>query len=383
MITQTALNRLHDETDHLLSYLDLSYDNQKTFIKELLPFSFFCSYWPEEISLAAGAHPFRVFSRGNTYSPSSLPAYCCTVAKGCLELGEKLSAAKGEQGFGLSGFAHSCDTMQCLSQIWLNTINKNTVTFVPPINLAASGAADYTVAELKKVVNKVSELRGKEITEEDLRKAILTSNKVRRLVSRLEKLRPYYPSGFIASLVRVAQLAPRPEYIKTMDKILPRLEDIQNIARENKIRVLISGAVFENEDLHNQLEELGARVVADDSCSGYRYFAELTEEDLNPFEAIANRLIKRPNCPCRHKGVAERANYLSQLVEERKAQGVIIALRKFCEPHAWDSVSLAEKFKEMGLPVLVLEMEGATPGGQERTRLQAFLESIEGRPDNE
>lgn len=332
--------------------------------------------------MAADMHPFRVFPRGRTFSPAHLPTYCCTVARGCLELGEDLSPGKSKEDIGFNGFAHSCDTMQCLNQIWLNTVNEKTVTFVPPVYLTAAGAKAYTAADLKRTAAELGKLRDREIGEDDLRKAIILNNRVRRVVERLEKLRPYYHSGFISSLVRVAQLAPRGQYVEVMEKNLPDLEEAKDtgsdIQSEKRTNLLISGAMFENEDIHNLLEELGARVVADDSCTGYRHFAGLVDEKANPYEAMASRYAARPNCPCRHKNLNERADYLLGQARERKAEAVLIILRKFCEPHAWDSVSLAETFKKEGIPTLVLEMEAATPGGQERTRLQAFLESLEG-----
>ncbi|MEW5899025.1 MAG: 2-hydroxyacyl-CoA dehydratase family protein, partial [Bacillota bacterium] len=201
---------------------------------------------------------------------------------------------------------------------------------------------------------------------------------------RLEELRPHLPAALVARLERTAQVVPRSLYAKALEEILPVLHKWAGEQAENRRgrgkdrlrRVLISGAVLENEEIPGLLEELGVRVAADDICTGYRHFTGLVEETGDPFEALAARILQRPPCPCRHQGLDARRDYLLELARSRGAEAVILILRKYCDPHAWDAVSLAQGLRATGLPVYVLELEGASPGGQEKTRLQAFLECL-------
>ena len=49
-------------------------------------------------------------------------------------------------------------------------------------------------------------------------------------------------------------------------------------------------------------------------------------------------------------------------------------------PHAWDLPFLREKLEQIDIPVLELDKEyGVGRTGQVRTRVQAFLEMLEGR----
>ena len=59
-----------------------------------------------------------------------------------------------------------------------------------------------------------------------------------------------------------------------------------------------------------------------------------------------------------------------------EASGVIFALQKFCEPHAFDYPYLAHAPEEEGIFSLLLEVEGTSSRRQLRTRLQAFLEIL-------
>ncbi|MEW6274034.1 MAG: 2-hydroxyacyl-CoA dehydratase family protein [Bacillota bacterium] len=341
------------------------------------PFAYFCSYWPEELTMAFGWEPVRIFPPAKAGTPARLPTYCCSVARGCLEQGER-----GDLPFRETGFVHTCDTMQCLSQIWRYAVTDVTVSFVPPVTLNAPGALRYCAAELERIGRQLERLSGRAFHPDDLRRAIALNNRVRGLVQRLEELRPHLPAALVARLERTAQVVPRSLYAKALEEILPVLpkragEEAENRRGKNRLRrVLISGAVLENEEIPGLLAELGVGVAADDTCTGYRHFAGLVEETGDLFEALAARILQRPPCPCRHQGLAARRDYLLELARSRGAEAVILILRKYCDPHAWDAVSLAQGLRAAGLPVYVLELEGASPGGQEKTRLQAFLECL-------
>jgi len=358
----------HPAIDFLLENLELTPRDWGQRFPKHRPFAFFCSYWPEEITMALGWEAFRVLPRGAGV-PTRLPTYCCSVARGCLEMGE---AGAVEMP---AGFAHSCDTIQCLGQIWSSAVNKNTVMFVPPVALGSPKALNYLVAEMENVARRLEKISGRVLNEQSLRSAIVLNNRVRRLVAKLDELRPRLPSPLVAALVRAGQVTPRAAYAHALEELLPILEGWAVDEPERK-RVLISGAVLESEKLYELIEDLGGRVVADDSCTGFRHFDRLASEDDDPMRSLAERLILRAPCPCRHRSLEARATYLTELARSRRADAVILVLRKYCDPHAWDAVSVSETLRQANIPVLILELEGASPGERERTRLQAFMESL-------
>src|SRR5665648_1164675 len=49
-------------------------------------FGYFCSYFPEELILAAGLEPLRLLPDTGNSTPAELPAYCCSLAKGTLDM---------------------------------------------------------------------------------------------------------------------------------------------------------------------------------------------------------------------------------------------------------------------------------------------------------
>ncbi len=343
-------------------------------------FGYLCSYWPEELTLSLGWEPLRLLPPGSPRTSSRLPSYTCAVGRGCLALGE---AGEFSDLAGV-GFAHTCDTMRCLAGIWRSGLDREkTFVVVPPANLLDPGAQAYFAAELASLWRNLARLADREPDPEALRRAIGLMNRIRSLAGKLDAQRARLPSDLAAAVLRAGQLMPRAAYAEALEQVIAKLDDAapedapEQPGRAGKLRVLLSGAVLETEALHATLEELGARVVADDTCTGFRHYAGLVDEDGEPLAALARRYLSRPPCPCRHQGLQARLAHLLGLAGSRGARGAVLAVRKYCEPHAWDAVALRESLRAEGIPTLVLELDSVVPGEQERTRLQAFLESLD------
>ncbi|MFZ5596422.1 MAG: 2-hydroxyacyl-CoA dehydratase subunit D [Bacillota bacterium] len=336
-------------------------------------FGYFCSYWPEELVLAAGMEPLRILPPPGNATPAELPAFSCSLVRGCLAMALQ-GSLKGLAGV---GFAHTCDAMQCLGGIWEEIMGSDrTVTVVPPVMLNASGSHKYFRAEFEKLLAKLGRISGSNPGPEEINRAISLCDRIRELVTRLDELRPGLPSGLVSAVMRAGQLMPRDEYATALESALGVLGKMAG-EPAGRQRILVTGAIMENDSLFNMIEDLGGRVVADDTCTGYRHYTGQSGRDGgDPVDALVRRYTGIAPCPCRNRGLEERTDYLESLAGKRKARGAVLVIRKYCDPHAWDAVALAERLRSSGLKVLVLELEGAEVSGQERTRLQAFLESI-------
>ena len=109
---------------------------------------YFCSYAPEEIILAAGVHPYRLFGSGEKIrlAEAHLQSYCCSLVRGALE-----DALSGRLAF-LDGvvFPHTCDSIQRLSDIWrLNIPYGFHTDVVLPVKLNTDSAREYMINVLK------------------------------------------------------------------------------------------------------------------------------------------------------------------------------------------------------------------------------------------
>lgn len=342
-------------------------------------FGFTCSYWPEELVLAAGMEPLRLFPTNTRAMPPELPSFSCSLARGILA---DLKGTTLKQLAGL-GLAQTCDTMQCLGSISQEVLPGKVMELVPPVLLDAPGAREYYHEELKVLWQKLLELSGESPKAEKIAAVSDIFKRMRQLALKLDEMRPSLPSQLVASILRAGQLMPREEYVSLLEEALNFLSEYED-KEVNKTGILLSGPVLEKDSLYLMIEELGGRVLVDDTCTGTRHFAQplsVGVETGGPasieglLEQVAHRHLTMPLCPCRHRQVEERPDYLREAAQAG-VTGAILVVRKYCEPHAFDAVPVAKALNEQGIKTLVLELEGAEVGGQERTRLQAFLESL-------
>ena len=77
--------------------------------------------------------------------------------------------------------------------------------------------------------------------------------------------------------------------------------------------------------------------------------------------------------------VAERQDYVHQLVQEYHADGVIYQQMKFCDYWGYERAYASKNMREsFGVPTLSIDRPYVTGNsGQLRTRFQAFVESLE------
>lgn len=346
-------------------------------------FGTLCTYAPEEILHAAGFVPVRLLSlplplpyqgRGDT-SEAHLQSYTCSLARRILE-----QALQGRFDF-LDGvlFSHTCDTMQGLADIWrLNFPSQFVATVVQPVALASPHAQAYLVAELRQLIARLEAQFDITITDDALRASIRLYNQNRELLSQLYAVRERLSSVAVWQAVTAAMLMPKEEHNALLSQVVGTMAgDAAMPAWPAQTRLLLTGATLDDATLLEIIEAAGARVVADDLCTGARYF-DTPVAGGDPIEALAQRQLQRLPCPCKHCSLEARARHLLNLATQHHADGVIFVLKKFCEPHAWDYPYLAAALTKASLPHLLLETEQTTPVEQVRTRVEAFLEMLHG-----
>ncbi|PWH20791.1 MAG: hypothetical protein DDG58_01000 [Ardenticatenia bacterium] len=91
--------------------------------------------------------------------------------------------------------------------------------------------------------------------------------------------------------------------------------------------------------------------------------------------ALAAAYLTKAPAP-RMRAPARRLEYLIRLARERAADAVICAYSKFCDLPLAEYPLLKADMERIGIPVLLLELEDEALSGQQRTRVEAFLETV-------
>ncbi|HQM45583.1 MAG TPA: 2-hydroxyacyl-CoA dehydratase family protein [Smithellaceae bacterium] len=341
-----------------------------------------CSYAPEEVIMAAGAHPLRLFGTKKQIhlSDSHLQSYCCSVVRGILEEGLSRRADV------LDGviFPHTCDSMQRLSDMWrMNIPFGFHLDVTLPVKLDTESAKEYMIDVLKKFRDDISRKLNVEISDDALQKAVSTTNAIRQSIRTIYDLRSQYPhllpGDDLYNIVRASMIMDRDQLAGMLAETVAELRELAiGAGPASEKRVLLAGGMCNQPDVYALIERAGGEIVWDDFCTGARYFDGQIDAGADPMTGIAERLLKRVVCPAKHIDLDGRARHILQLAKDKKAAGVIFLLLKFCDPHAFDYPYLKEYLDEAGIPLMLVEIDDTLPAsGQMQTRFEAFLEMLE------
>lgn len=340
-----------------------------------------CSYAPEEVVLAAGAHPMRLFGTKQHISlaDSHLQSYCCSVVRGILEegLSRRVDVLDGMV------FPHTCDSMQRLSDIWrMNIPFGFHLDAILPVKLDTESSRDYMINVLEKFRADLAHKLNVTISDEALQKAIATTNAIRRSIGEIYDVRNQHPELLpgddLYAIVRASMIMDRDRLAIILAETAAELKERAAQAPSTKVkRILLAGGMCNQPDIYGMIEEAGGGLVWDDFCTGARYFTGSVDAAADPLSAIGTRMMNRIICPAKHADLDSRGKHLVSLAKEKKAAGVIFLLFKFCDPHAFDYPYIKEHLDAAGIPLMVVEMDDSLPaGGQLKTRFEAFLEML-------
>ena len=338
----------------------------------------FCTYVPEEILYAADILPVRILGSHEPQDVSEphIFAMFCPFCRDCLAQG-----LKGRYDY-LDGItiAQSCLHIRQAFTSWDLHIPLDFKYYLPhPMHVQSPHAVPYLTEELILFKKAVEEWTGKQITEEDLKRGIEIMNVNRRLLQQVYELRkkPNPPlTGLEAMLMVVSsQMTDKREHNKALEELLKKLPS-RNLGEAGE-RLMIVGSEDDDTKFIAMVEDLGARIVIDEHCTGTRYFTEEVNTNGNPLASIAERYVKRVPCPSKDWPQRTRIDHIVKLAKEYDVQGAIVMQMKFCDPHELDTPAIKEALeKDVGIPIIFLEFDVTVPIGQFKTRVEAFLEII-------
>jgi benzoyl-CoA reductase/2-hydroxyglutaryl-CoA dehydratase subunit BcrC/BadD/HgdB len=350
---------------------------------------FLTAYVPEELFHAAGFNPVFIFPtpQDHGHARAHLPSFTCWIASSALDQG---LAGALDHLVGLV-IAKTCDATQGLVDLWQPRVPHIPLYhFGMPLRVHAPAAQSYLLAELRDLRARVQSRTGRAISDAAVQESIALYNQTRALVRRLYACAAFSSTALptekdtgkasaLYDLVRAAFQMPKDLYREKLTQLLeqptPAVDENETV-RGNHPRVLLSGPGLGTRILFEVLDKVGALVVGDLFDLGERYFAVDSAEDGDPIEALADRLMALVPTPTKYHSQHTRTDRLLSLLRERKADGVIFARQKFCDPHGFDYVQMAQALDQARVPHLLVELEQTSQAGQLRTRVEAFVEMI-------
>lgn len=239
-----------------------------------------------------------------------------------------------------------------------------------------------------KLLDKLHDVYGIDISEDAMRKAVEQHNEVCRLITEIGEYRKEDNPRITGYEFHVINLVSYvcPKYL-IIDKLRETAEELKTRKPDEKknyrARVVVVGSELDDPDFTKLFEESGALVVADRYCFGSlpgREEIKLTD-DGDVLEQIILHYMNTSQCPryMSHDKVAGRKEYVKHLVEEYHAEGVVYEQLKFCEYWGYERALASHIItNDYGIPSVCVDRQyTANASGQLRTRIQAFVESLE------
>lgn len=351
-----------------------------------------CLHAPLEMITALRIVPFRML--GDIDEPPTqvdrfLPPAFCPFIRSVFNF-----SMKGEYDF-LDGMilVHSCDAMERTGRIWESVVDHPYFHFMDLPTKVSQRHQNFFREGLNDFKKTLEELISKELSSEELKKAIENHNEQRGLVRNLyemtKKVPPKISGSEILQVIGAITSIPAEEGNKLLREVLAEIRKRKS-AKFKGPRIFVWGSVLDHPAFVEMIEDLGAHVVIDDLCTGTRgYWADVKlNGDL--LGSLAYHYLVELRCPRTFKealsdrrrkdysaDLEERFGYLREFAKTWKVDGAILQPVKYCDCHGFEVPQVKDYFNNLGIPNLLLEYN-YTISDREilKTRVEAFLEML-------
>lgn len=287
----------------------------------------------------------------------------------------------------------SCTEMnRTLEHFELLNLVKNDKFFVSfidvPFKVTPHGLKHYENQIQKKVLDRLHENYGTDISDAAIRKAVAEHNEVCRILTEIGDFRkldnPPITGYEFHVLCLVSYCCPKDLIV---DKLRETLEEVKkrrpNRTKQHRARIVVVGSEIDDLDFTRTVEQSGALIVADRFCFGsFPGRQEIILTDDEPaLTQVCRQYMEASQCAryMSHEKVHGRYEYVDKLAKEFNASGIIYEQMKFCELWGYERALASHVMAELyNYPTVCIDKEyTGNASGQLRTRVQAFVESLE------
>ncbi|MBL7994857.1 2-hydroxyacyl-CoA dehydratase [bacterium] len=316
-------------------------------------------YFPEEIVHAAGMLPVKVTGAQleGMGAESHFGSYLCSVIKTSLEL----SMSKNLE---LDMFVSHpiCDAARNLAAIWGRNFSYKSQILYLPQNPNSNHSIEYLCNEYDRLKQDIESVAGRKVSEDDLRRSIAVYNESRGWMKELYDIKRESPWQIDAedayALVAMAGFLPREEHNTLMRIVLPLIHDRSRYAQD-KMRVVFEGGFCEQPPI-DLIQTIGRScyLVDDDLLIGLRYILDDVPVTGDPLLQLATAYIKNSSySPVQHDLRKPKEKMLLQRFRNARADAVILAAAKMCEPGLEEQVAYSKALDEHNIPYFISEFE--------------------------
>ena len=315
--------------------------------------------------------------------------YTCEFARALLE-----RAIEGGFEFldALAG-VDACSMMnRAMEHFEILKVNSNPNFFVThcdiPYKIESYTLESYVKQMRLRVLDRLTANYGVDTSDAAIRKAVAEHNEVCRLIQEIGEFRkadnPVITGYEFHILNLVSYTCPKALILPYLRETLEELKSREpDPAPSFRARVAVIGSEIDDPGFTRLVESCGALVVSDRYCFGStpgREIIELNDEE-DALTQVCLHVMKHSECAryIADEKVQQRRDTADRLAREYKADGIIYEQIKYCDYWGFERALVSHIMKEeYNWPVLSVDrLYNIGVSGQLRTRVQAFVESLE------
>lgn len=336
-------------------------------------------YFPEELAHAAGILPVKVKGAAveRQQADSRFGSGLCSILRSSLELA--LSERLRMDMF----VTHPiCDAARNLAAIWARNFSFPSQILYLPQNANSSGAVPYLRGEYQRVLRDIECVAGQRVSAERLAESVGVFNRNRSLLRELYRIKretPWLlPINEAYTLVAIGGVLPREEHNDLLAALIPKIR-ARSSRRQDKVRIVFEGGFCEQPplDLLGLIAQ-SCYVVDDDLLVGMRWLVRDVVPDGDPLGTLADAYINASSySPVQHDLRKPKEKMLLERIEGARADAVILAAAKMCEPGLDEQVAYSKVLDDAHIPYFVTEFEESmTSFDSLEVQLETFVENI-------
>ncbi len=346
----------------------------------------FCTFTPVEIPMAGGITTVSVCGTDQSVisdAEKELPANICPLVKS--SYGHALTDTCPYIYFSdlLIGET-TCDGKKKMYEM-LGELKPMHIMHLPNSSKGEE-ALLYWRNEMVRMREYLEDFYGIKITEEDIREAIETKNRERKLLKEFYELGK--PNPPVIHGRRLYSIAAGSKFIfgsdniedtvrNTIDEAKKEYKESKDNLPKDRPRIMITGSPMGAADkkIIDTLEELGAEIVCYEICGGLRSIEPVDESIDDVYLALAKKYLNI-GCSCMAENNV-RYEMIKDLIEEYDVDGVIDVTLHACHTFNIESFFIRKIAQEMGRQFIQIETDYSDSDAQQiRTRLEAFTEIL-------
>lgn len=371
---QEILSKLQTAADDPLAAINAAKANGRPVVG-CVPY-----FFPMELVHAVGAQPVELWGGGPITGTASsyYPAFYCSILFTLME-----RALDGSyDGLDAVIIPTTCDGLRNLEENWkFARPDAHVIDFVQPVVRTTVQAREYQKRQLKHVAQRLEEVLNTTITERALRESIATYHAQRMALRAFDQIAVDHLDVITPRMRQVVFAAGRVMSVEEHTALVNTLVELlgqQLTYHHQGLTVITTGILLDSHPLLAELEKQNIAVVGDVTLTeSVRYAADVPGR-IDPYDSLAALWENVRGASVALDPAKERGVMLAQLARDRKADGVIACIVKFCEAEEFDVPVLQKQMDDADIPLLILEVESQDiESEQASTRIQAFAEMLE------